>query len=377
MPRYVSPSRERSLSPERSPSRTSRGRRSYTDGVYTPSPSESPSRSPSRSPSQSRSRSRRRRSSRGRSARSFSSDAYSHSYTDTSDSLGRSRSRSRSTVRTGSRGKSRGARERLSSILDTSNSTGQEKAENVVKTSLVMLGAIGAASLAAHKFWPKGITYGDPDDWEVAHEKKKEEDKKKLKGKLKEGRDAVEGAGSGSGGGGGRDDPERRRYIRDRYKQRPALPRSMDGEDGARFWERRERVVSRNSRAGAYAPDEEDGYDPRERRQVEPAPQHRRLEAAPPHDERRHADAPPPRRVEAPPPPPVPSAPRSYADSAPLVVPAGASYREGRDGNRGRYYIDRDVIVVPSSSEKQYVIQRDAPPGQRLRERERDGPYYR
>ncbi|KAI1396137.1 hypothetical protein F4819DRAFT_151231 [Hypoxylon fuscum] len=41
---------------------------------------------------------------------------------------------------------------------------------DVLKTSLVFLGAIGAASYAASKYWPKGILYGDKESW--AHEVK-------------------------------------------------------------------------------------------------------------------------------------------------------------------------------------------------------------
>ncbi|KAI1799158.1 hypothetical protein F4811DRAFT_545305 [Daldinia bambusicola] len=44
--------------------------------------------------------------------------------------------------------------------------------EDVLKTSLVFLGAIGAASLAASKLWPKGILYGEKESW--AQEAKKE-----------------------------------------------------------------------------------------------------------------------------------------------------------------------------------------------------------
>ncbi|KAI0844555.1 hypothetical protein F5Y00DRAFT_248442 [Daldinia vernicosa] len=44
--------------------------------------------------------------------------------------------------------------------------------KDVLKTSLVFLGAIGAASLAASKLWPKGILYGEKESW--AQEAKKE-----------------------------------------------------------------------------------------------------------------------------------------------------------------------------------------------------------
>lgn len=300
-----------------------------------------------------------------------------------------------------------------------------------------MLGAIGAASIAAHKFWPKGITYGDKDDWETATEKKEEEEKKKLKGKLKEGRDVLEGKDSGSnsgGGGGGGRDPERERYIQERYRQRPRLPPSMEGEDGAQFWERRERLPARRRYIAAYADPRDDGreYLPPppppapSRQRIEPPPppppptnyadpgtserdgpasaSRRRIAAAaiaasaaadkgPPAEEKESQYAEPPRsRIDgpAPPPPPPPPAapapPRTFIETAPLVVPAGASRRSssGRSasGSRApRYYVDGDTIVVPSSGERTYVIQRDAPPGQRLRQREiervDDRGYYR
>lgn len=304
-----------------------------------------------------------------------------------------------------------------------------------------MLGAIGAASIAAHKFWPKGITYGDKDDWETAAEKKEEEEKKKLKGKLKEGRDELEGkdsggSGSSGGGGGGRGgggrDPERERYIQERYRQRPRLPPSMEGEDGAQFWERRERLPARRRYVATYAADprvdnDDGGRDylplppppPSSRQQrIEPPPptnyadpgtserdgpasasRRRRIAAVatsaaaaadkgPPAEEKESQYAEPPRsRIEGPaPPPPAPAPPRTFIETAPLVVPAGASRRSssGRSasGSRApRYYIDGDTIVVPSSGERTYVIQRDAPPGQRLRQREiervDDRGYYR
>lgn len=226
-----------------------------------------------------------------------------------------------------------------------------------------MLGAIGAASLAAHKFWPKGITYGDKDDWEVEHEKKEHGGGDK-KGKGKEDKK-----------GGERSERDEKKYLQERYRERPRLPRTMEGEEGRAFWERRERMPSRNR----YPP------PPEERRYIEAAP------APPP--PRRHSMGPPgPRRIEAvpapvlaptpappPPPPAAPNPPRTHIEHAPLVVPAGANRRESEvsAGSRGRYYVDGDTIVVPSTAERAYVIQRDAPPGQRLRTRERDGDYYR
>lgn len=295
-----------------------------------------------------------------------------------------------------------------------------------------MLGAIGAASYAAHKFWPKGVTYGDKDDWETASEKKEGEDKKKAKGKLKEGRDDIEGRESGGGGGGrggGTADPERVRYIEERYRQRPRLPPSMDGDNGAQFWEKRETIPARRRYVAAYADPRDDGRDlppPPPRQRLEPPPpppptgfadpgdsardvplssSRRRIAAPGPgpvpapvadrgppaeEDESRYAEPARSRMDGAgagpPPLPPAPVPPRSFVETAPLVVPAGASRRSssGRSGSGSRaprYYVDGETIIVPSSGERSYVIQRDAPPGQRLRQREvervDDRGYYR
>lgn len=47
-----------------------------------------------------------------------------------------------------------------------------------MKTSLVFLGSVAAATYAAHKFWPKGITYGEKEEWEIEKAVKKEKAKK-------------------------------------------------------------------------------------------------------------------------------------------------------------------------------------------------------
>ncbi|KAH9986477.1 hypothetical protein F4779DRAFT_305043 [Xylariaceae sp. FL0662B] len=46
----------------------------------------------------------------------------------------------------------------------------KDKAKDALKASLVFLGAYGAASLVANKFWPKGTLYGEKESW--AHEAK-------------------------------------------------------------------------------------------------------------------------------------------------------------------------------------------------------------
>ncbi|KAI1373060.1 hypothetical protein F4677DRAFT_236397 [Hypoxylon crocopeplum] len=57
--------------------------------------------------------------------------------------------------------------------------THSDSRKDVLKTSLVFLGAIGAASLAASKLWPKGILYGEKESWA---QKAKEEVKHVVRG---------------------------------------------------------------------------------------------------------------------------------------------------------------------------------------------------
>lgn len=47
-----------------------------------------------------------------------------------------------------------------------------DERKDALKASLVFLGAVGAASLAASKLWPKGILYGEKESW--AQEAKEE-----------------------------------------------------------------------------------------------------------------------------------------------------------------------------------------------------------
>ncbi|TPX13032.1 uncharacterized protein E0L32_006458 [Thyridium curvatum] len=85
-----------------------------------------------------------------------------HSYSR-SPSHDRSRSRSRSTSSyTSSRHSRDGHDSRAGGIEGSSG-----KKESAVKTSLLFLGGVAAATYAAHKFWPKGITYGDKEEWEI------------------------------------------------------------------------------------------------------------------------------------------------------------------------------------------------------------------
>lgn len=187
------------------------------------SPSSSPSRSPrsssfSPSPRRNRSRSRRRRSP------TPSSGSPTYSSASRSPSPARHRSKSRST---------------RSKIRDKFPDDGlsEAKSESIVKTSLVFLGAVGAATLAAHKFWPKGVTYGEKEEWECEQKRKvrravreaegrdnaRDDDKGRGGRSRGRGEDGVPGgagayapssASSGSNGPGPGDDDGRRRRRR-------------------------------------------------------------------------------------------------------------------------------------------------------------------
>ncbi|KAJ9131040.1 hypothetical protein NKR19_g9664, partial [Coniochaeta hoffmannii] len=66
---------------------------------------------------------------------------------------------------------------------------------------------VGAATLAAHKFWPKGITYGEKEEWEC-EEKKKE---RKIRRAARE--------AAGDDGGCRAESSGRRREARDRERR--------------------------------------------------------------------------------------------------------------------------------------------------------------
>lgn len=231
-----------------------------------------------------------------------------------------------------------------------------------------MLGAIGAATLAAHKFWPKGITYSEKEEWEMEHAKKKGKEKQAIRDKLREGRDAITD----------RHDTERGREPsrESRGEQRLPLPPNAAGDLGALYWEQRDRRIT-GRRYDDY--DDYDDYNgnyyPRDHPRV------RRYSATDISPQRRPST----RALEVilPPSQVHPNSLRNYADEpAPLVIPDSVSTRDsidvGREG-RGGYYVDGSTIVLSSSREREYIIRRDAPPGQRLRARDmsRGGEYYR
>lgn len=89
-----------------------------------------------------------------------------------------SRRDSVSSSRSSSRSPSRGGRSRRTKLKEgikdkTTTTSG-------MKTSLAFLGSVAAATYAAHKFWPKGITYGEKEEWEIEKAVKKEKAKKRA-----------------------------------------------------------------------------------------------------------------------------------------------------------------------------------------------------
>ncbi|KUI60368.1 hypothetical protein VP1G_07576 [Cytospora mali] len=339
----------------------SRGR-SYTDGVYTPT-EDSFSRSASRS--RSRSRKRTRSPSRASRARSYSR----------SPSSSPSRSLRASSKR----------RNPLAHVLDTSASTKSEKAENIAKTSLVMLGAIGAATLAAHKLWPKGVTYGEKEEWEC--------EKEKAKDKMKDAKAAV------TGGMGGEEvvvagEEEEEQEGEEEERHLIATGAVSEGRDTSRT----EAFVTgtagrRDNRGREQGYPQRDEYDdmdydlPRERRDryVEAPPPPPAIAMAGPAPQRMKSQRRVVEQYHAPPapvPPPAPNPPPVYrevrAEPTPVVIDTGARGRgdSERGGGGGRYYVEGDTFVVPSRGETEFVVRRDGPAGNRVTV-ERDGRYYR
>ncbi|OTA94721.1 hypothetical protein M434DRAFT_10507 [Hypoxylon sp. CO27-5] len=90
-------------------------------------------------------------------------DARYTSSSPSSTSYPQSSSRSR---RTSFSGNSNPPRQRWSSQPHSNGG------KDALKTSLIFLGVVGAASVAASKYWPKGIIYGEKESW--AQEAKKE-----------------------------------------------------------------------------------------------------------------------------------------------------------------------------------------------------------
>lgn len=227
--------------------------RSYSRPPRRRDRSISTSPSPTRSPSRSRSRSHTRQSRRSASS---------------------SRQRSRSSSSYDSQA-SRPARRRSTS------SSRHGKHRELLKTSAGLLAGIGIASYVAHKFWPKGIMYGDKEEWEttrkVVHrrmddgrggqvaetfEEEAVPGRRGERGAVEQ-RRVVERRGRERGrsvdGRGGRwDEDERRRRVGDEERRR-----RFDDEQRRRRWEEEQRREGDGPRS-AY-PEErmrrvDDGY---------------------------------------------------------------------------------------------------------------------
>ncbi|KAF5664145.1 hypothetical protein FHETE_7196 [Fusarium heterosporum] len=111
--------------------------------------STSPSRGRTPSPSRGRAQSFRGRPSSSRHA-----------------SLSRSRSRGRSPSRSSSRSPSRRKKH-----------SDNHHHHGLFKTTAGLLAGIGVATVIAHKVWPKGVLYGDHEDWEHPHHKHRHSDR--------------------------------------------------------------------------------------------------------------------------------------------------------------------------------------------------------
>ncbi|KAH6661160.1 hypothetical protein BKA67DRAFT_654295 [Truncatella angustata] len=166
------------------------------------------SRSPS--PVYSRSRSRSRPGRRISFSRSPSRSRPGSRRTSRRDSLS-STSSSRSPSRDG-RSKRTQVKEKLKDVKEKTDTT------SGLKTSLVFLGSVAAATYAAHKFWPKGVTYGEKEEWEI--EKAIRKEKKKAAERAGDGRN-----GEPSSRGDDRRDIEERRRDRDYDRPRSSLGR--------------------------------------------------------------------------------------------------------------------------------------------------------
>ncbi|KAI1456658.1 hypothetical protein F4805DRAFT_431191 [Annulohypoxylon moriforme] len=57
-----------------------------------------------------------------------------------------------------------------------------DSGKDILKTSLVFLGVIGAASIAASRYWPKGVLYGEKETWTQEAKEAKHEVKHIMKG---------------------------------------------------------------------------------------------------------------------------------------------------------------------------------------------------
>ncbi|KAF4971805.1 hypothetical protein FSARC_1498 [Fusarium sarcochroum] len=130
-------------------------RRSSVNRRQTPSPSPIPPSSRGRTPSPSRGRPA---SSRGRPS--------------SSRQVSRSKSRGRHSSRSSSRSPSRRKKR-------NGDSNNHHHHHGLFKTTAGLLAGIGVATVIAHKVWPKGVLYGDHEDWEhESHPKHRHSDRR-------------------------------------------------------------------------------------------------------------------------------------------------------------------------------------------------------
>lgn len=95
----------------------------------------------------------------------------------------------------------------------------EAKKDTALKTSLAFLGAVGAATYVASKYWPKGIIYGDKEEWEKEDGAKHHHHHGKPSG--------ARGSHHGPPGGGRHSPPPPRRpaYQKSRTAEAPLGPR--------------------------------------------------------------------------------------------------------------------------------------------------------
>ena len=268
-----------------------------------------------------------------------SSRSHSHSGTSSHHSHSNSHSQSRS-------------HSRSSSVSRPESPVPDTRADSAIKTSLVFLGTVAAATFAAHKFWPKGITYGDKEDWEM--EKAQEKAHQKVKQDMREDKARArrdEGPNRRRDRGGHGDRETRRAMYREgsgRESERSAS--SVETGRGYVTYERTSerdgssRSGSRDRRSIRDRDDEEERYSQSSRRgsrYYPPAPARYAAEPSQPAVVSRRSSLEPARRSR-------------YYDDAPqpepdvIYVPRGAAYADPRtrraslDRGRPRSYYDDD-----------------------------------
>ncbi|KAK3313702.1 hypothetical protein B0H66DRAFT_643204 [Apodospora peruviana] len=136
--------------------------------------------------------------------------------------------------------------------VDTSKSA-------VAKTSLIFLGSVAAATVVAHKYWPKGFIYGDKEAWEL--EKKAKKADKILQKEETDGRQCERDRNrDGNGSGSVASNSSRELAYRDRPDRRAGYRggegRASDGRGGylLKAEEEVETVAYRDGRSRSRGP---------------------------------------------------------------------------------------------------------------------------